>query len=114
MPTADTILPCNGCTACCQLDAIGLHPEDGDDPQAYHTEPFPGSHLLRMLAHQPNGDCFYLDRTTGCTIWGRRPARCRTLDCRVFLSPKMRGSVPPAIITAAQALQSRTASTPVH
>ena len=85
-PAAD--VPCNGCTACCRRDLIILHPESGDDPTAYPedhlfeiTNPFTGV-LSKALRVKPNGDCIYLDRDTGCTNYDRRPAVCRTLDCR--------------------------------
>lgn len=76
------ILPCNGCTACCQGDAIFMHPEEGDDASQYKTEEYLGRIIL---AHKPNRDCIYLNRNTGCTIWERRPSVCRTLDCRILL-----------------------------
>lgn len=76
------ILPCNGCVACCQGDAIFMHPEDGDDETQYKTEMYNGRVIL---AHKPNRDCIYLDRNKGCTIWERRPSVCRGLDCRVLL-----------------------------
>lgn len=75
-------VPCGNCTICCQRDTTYLHPELGDDPEMYQTE-------IRqrrvMLAHKKNGDCIYLDRDTGCTIYERRPAICRELDCRLIL-----------------------------
>jgi Fe-S-cluster containining protein len=79
-------VPCNGCTACCQGDAISLHPELGDNPENYKTEIY----LNRIiLAHKKNGDCVYLDRQTGCTIYDRRPGICQELDCRfIFMFSK--------------------------
>ena len=70
---------CNGCTACCEGDVIYIHPECGDDPDQYITEPVGDGRLT--LARRPNGDCVYLDRKHGCTIWERRPIVCRELDC---------------------------------
>lgn len=85
-PRAD--VPCNGCNICCRRDLLVLHPEMGDDPAQYRTtrisHPFTGE-PVHALQHQPNGDCIYLDRRTGCTIHDRAPAICRTFDCRELL-----------------------------
>jgi hypothetical protein len=77
------IVPCGNCTVCCQGNLIYLHPECGDDASLYKTEP--ASDGRTMLAHKPNGDCIYLDRKEGCTIYDRRPTICRELDCRMWL-----------------------------
>jgi Fe-S-cluster containining protein len=73
------LVPCNGCTLCCQGDAIRL--EEEDLQMNYKTEPhlfYPGA---LMLAHKPNGDCIYLDEK-GCSIHDHAPSLCRTADCR--------------------------------
>jgi Fe-S-cluster containining protein len=71
-------VPCNGCTLCCQGDAIRLLPQD--DPALYQTVP----HFVMagevMLAHKANGDCIYLDG--GCTIQATKPLMCKEMDCR--------------------------------
>ena len=72
-------VPCNGCTLCCQNDAVRLLP--GDDPAEYKTEPHPYLHGALMLAHKPDGSCIYLVGT-GCTIHGRAPVMCQEMDCR--------------------------------
>jgi Fe-S-cluster containining protein len=82
MSVKETVLACGGCTACCENDAVGIHPELGDNPKEYRAE-IVGERLV--LAHQDNGDCIYLERGKGCTIWNRRPALCREFDCRVFI-----------------------------
>jgi len=87
----DRLVLCDGCTLCCQGDAVFLHPECGDDPRRYRTEPA-GERL--MLAHKANGDCIYLQRRSGCTIWDRRPTVCREMDCRVFLDPELLAALP--------------------
>jgi len=76
-------VPCNGCVACCQNDMMYLHPEDGDDPAIYegNTRECNGRTALK---HKENGDCIYLDRDSGCTIHDKRPAVCRSMDCRIF------------------------------
>lgn len=72
-------VPCNGCTLCCQGDAIRLEVEDRAED--YHTEPHPRIPGALMLAHKPNGECIYLDEH-GCSIHGRAPSLCRIADCR--------------------------------
>lgn len=81
------IVPCDGCTVCCQGDAVLLHPECGDVANQYRTEQCGDGRL--MLAHQGNGDCIYLDRQQGCAIWAKRPTVCRELDCRIFSEPEL-------------------------
>lgn len=82
-------VPCNGCTACCRAEVpprrLVLRLDLGDDPADYECE----STVERLtgkpcfaLKNQENGDCIYLDRETGCTIYERRPAPCRLFDCR--------------------------------
>lgn len=82
-------VPCNGCTLCCQNDLLILHPEMGDDPNAYETmrcvNPITGKPAL-ALAHKKEGGCIYLG-DNGCTIHDKAPAICREFDCRkLFLS----------------------------
>jgi hypothetical protein len=72
-------VPCNGCTLCCQGDAIRLTEED--NPDDYETEPHPYIAGEKMLAHKPNGDCIYLNEN-GCSIHDRAPSLCRSADCR--------------------------------
>ena len=82
--TLTNYVPCNGCVACCQGDLIVLHPELGDDPTQYETTKVGN---LLVLAHKDDSkDCIYLDRERGCTIYDKRPAICRSLDCRILLS----------------------------
>lgn len=72
------LVPCNGCTLCCQGEVIELV-RGVDRVNDYQVKRFHGAWVLD---HKPNGDCVYLDRATGCTIWQRRPALCRDFDCR--------------------------------
>lgn len=74
-----TFVPCNGCTLCCQGDAIRLTEED--NPSDYLTETHPYIAGALMLAHKQNGDCIYLDEK-GCSIHERAPSLCRSADCR--------------------------------
>lgn len=76
-------VPCNGCTLCCRLDLIVLHPERGDDPARYLTEPMEHpmtGKTVHVLKHGPDGWCIYLGQN-GCTIHDRAPAICREFDC---------------------------------
>jgi len=83
-----TLPECATCPGfCCRNDTISLHPERGDDPALYITEPI--THPLTgqpgfMIAHKPNGDCVYLAEVGGagrCSVYDHRPAICRAFDC---------------------------------
>ena len=77
-------VPCNGCRACCEHEAVILHPDKGDDVATYDTMPVPGAAIPGvMLKHKPDGSCTYLGES-GCTIYERRPYLCRLYDCRKF------------------------------
>lgn len=81
-------VPCNGCTLCCRSDAISIHPELGDVPEDYLTEPHMVPQMaadgILMLAHKPDGSCVYLT-DAGCGIHGKAPALCREFDCRKWV-----------------------------
>jgi hypothetical protein len=72
-------VPCNGCTLCCQGDAVKIEKEDLD--RNYHTEPHPYIPGALMIAHKQNGDCIYLIENS-CSIHDNAPALCRSADCR--------------------------------
>lgn len=74
------LLKCDGCTVCCQKDAIYLNNED--NKTLYLTEIYNDKIIL---AHKDNGDCIYLDRDKGCMIYEHRPIVCRGFDCRHLL-----------------------------
>ncbi len=74
-------VPCNGCTLCCQGDAVRLEQEDG--AHQYQTEPHPYVPGALMLAHKPNGECVYLEND-GCSIHDHAPSLCRAADCRTL------------------------------
>jgi uncharacterized protein len=80
-------VPCGTCTLCCKYEAIILHPEDGDDFTQYETtigtNPFSGQ-PVHMLKQRKDGTCTYLG-PFGCSIYNRRPAICRSFDCRVLV-----------------------------
>lgn len=73
------IVPCNGCTLCCQGDIIRL--EHDELKHGYQTDPHPFIIGARMLAHKANGECIYLGEG-GCGIHDQAPALCRIADCR--------------------------------
>lgn len=79
--TAETSVPCNGCTRCCHGDAIRLLPED--DASKYATVPHESMPGHLMLDHNPSGDCIYLG-PTGCLIHETKPLMCREMDCRTI------------------------------
>lgn len=79
-------LPCGSCRLCCHSEAIILHPEDGDNPDDFETavieHPLHGN-LVFIIKPKESGDtaCRYLG-PFGCSIYARRPAICRSFDCR--------------------------------
>lgn len=75
-------VPCNGCVACCRQDLILLKPHMGDKPKRYIYKIVDNQVALE---HKKNGDCIYLDREKGCTIWHRRPVVCQEFDCRAVV-----------------------------
>jgi Fe-S-cluster containining protein len=50
-----------------------------DDPADYRHKKRAGRGWV--LKTRPDGGCAYLDDSTGCTIWAKRPAMCRTFHC---------------------------------
>lgn len=87
--TTEARVPCNGCFACCRNVVILL---PLDDPRDYAVSPIrgPAGQSGWQLQTKPNGDCIYLDRATGCTIYQRRPTMCRGFDCRLFYAKHSR------------------------
>lgn len=74
------VLQCGSCVLCCQRQDITLDKAAGDRASDYDCVRKEGRWVLRK---QANGDCVYLRRNQGCTIYRRRPALCRQFDCRV-------------------------------
>lgn len=78
-------VPCDGCTARCR-GAVPVRPEWGDRPTVYETisgtDPHTGR-LVLLLKRDGDGGCLYLG-ASGCSIYGRRTAICRSFDCRAF------------------------------
>lgn len=73
-------LKCNGCTLCCQGDAV--RQLSGDD-MSLKWVPHQSGGGLMMLDHKPNGDCVYLT-LEGCSLHytGNKPQQCCEMDCR--------------------------------
>ena len=124
-------VPCGKCRLCCQKEAIVLMPHEGDDIASYehvmiNVETTPmlkvGAVTLGMreqkelaiLRQQPNGDCVYLDRKTGCTIHDRAPAMCKRFDCRKWFLKVMRGRFPNFDREIAEAGRKRLHTLPLH
>jgi Fe-S-cluster containining protein len=74
-------VPCNGCVRCCKKDLVRLLPQDDETQYKTEPHPLPGFEFERVLAHKPNGDCWYLG-DSGCTIHETKPTMCRSMDCR--------------------------------
>ncbi len=72
------LIPALGCrTLCCRRLMVLVSQEDLDEGLEAHA-PF-----IDVLKRAPGGACQYLDEVNGaCTVWERRPLRCRTYDCR--------------------------------
>lgn len=79
-------MPCGACRQCCFHEHVFLHPERGDDPDAYRTkETFdPTVNMVRLeLVKRADGSCTYLG-PRGCTIHERAPSTCRKFDCKAL------------------------------
>ena len=72
-------VPCNGCTLCCWNDAVRIL--DTENANRWKTEPHPRYQNRLMLAHKPDGSCWYLGEH-GCTIQNSKPQQCYEMDCR--------------------------------
>jgi Fe-S-cluster containining protein len=85
---ADSEVPCDGCTACCEASQfVHIDPDETDALAAIPAEllfPAPGlpdGHVI--LGYDEHGRCPMLV-DGGCSIYEHRPRTCRTYDCRVF------------------------------
>lgn len=110
--TTTQIVPCGNCTECCKRDLIFLKPDLGDKVGNYDCVFVIDKWILK---HKKNGDCIYLDRAKGCTIYSNRPVVCRGLDCRFILDlPRdtrkeyiARGLIRKSLLKAARELRKR-------
>src|SRR6202042_743356 len=83
-----SVVPCDGCTACCtssQFVAIG--PDETDTLAHIPAELLfpaprqPAGHVL--LGYDERGHCPMLIENR-CSIYEHRPRTCRSYDCRIF------------------------------
>lgn len=75
-------LACGNCTVCCREQVVIASESWGDDLSLYGSEhASEAKDGMKMLIQRPNGDCVYLDRATGCTIYETRPVMCRAFNC---------------------------------
>ena len=85
---AESVVPCDGCTACCRsAQFVTIGPEESDAlahvPSAL-LFPAPGAPAgTLLLGYDERGHCPMLvdDR---CSIYDHRPRACRAYDCRVL------------------------------
>lgn len=72
-------IKCGGCTLCCH-ESVDLLPTE--DHSAYDTyfDPEIGAWRLNVGVDRK---CIYLGEK-GCTIYSKRPVKCRAFDCRLL------------------------------
>jgi len=98
---ADSVVPCGGCTACCESSQF-VHVGPDDHAALAHIPPallfpapgLPPGHLL--MGYDDRGRCPMLG-DTGCSIYDHRPRTCRTYDCRVFAATGLESEDQPRI-----------------
>ena len=83
-----SVVPCDGCTACCRSSQfIHIEPDEADTIAHVPAEllvPAPGlpdGHVV--MGYDEHGCCPMLVDDQ-CSIYEHRPRTCRTYDCRVF------------------------------
>jgi Fe-S-cluster containining protein len=95
-------VPCGKCVTCCQRVLIFLCPSDIFFK--YKTKNL--SKGITVLQQKENGDCIYLKRNFGCTIYQNRPLLCQHFDCREAV--KMPREHPKEILQAAKKCNKRS------
>jgi hypothetical protein len=86
--SADAVVPCGGCTACCTSSQfVHIEPDELDTlrhvpaPLRFPAPGLPRGHVV--LGYDEEGRCpMLLD--DACSIYEHRPRTCRTYDCRVY------------------------------
>jgi Fe-S-cluster containining protein len=84
----DSVVPCDGCTACCTASQF-VHIAPGETDTLAHIPAallFPAPRLPRghvLMGYDERGHCPMLVDNR-CSIYEHRPATCRTYDCRIF------------------------------
>ena len=80
-----TRIDCGDCHLCCQNGMLVILIDGPDDMWPYKCSPrVANGEIIRVLDHQPNGDCVYLG-PDGCSIHGQHPHMCRVFDCADFV-----------------------------
>lgn len=84
----ESVVPCDGCTACCTSSQfIHIGPDEVETLAHIPAELlFPAPRLPTgnvLLGYDANGHCPMLIDGE-CSIYEHRPRTCRTYDCRVF------------------------------
>jgi Fe-S-cluster containining protein len=84
----DSVVPCDGCTACCTSSQfVHIGPDETETlariPAAllFPAPRMPRGHVL--MGFDERGHCPMLVDNR-CSIYEHRPATCRTYDCRIF------------------------------
>jgi hypothetical protein len=88
--SAEAVVPCDGCTACCESSQFVLvEPDEHDARLAIPSEllfPAPGMDPgFSLIPHDEHGRCAMF-RDGGCSIYPHRPRACRAYDCRVLVA----------------------------
>jgi len=84
----EVVVPCDGCTACCESSQFVLVQPDEDDARAAIPAellfPAPGAPKgYSLLPYDEHGRCPML-HDGACSIYEHRPRTCRAYDCRVL------------------------------
>jgi hypothetical protein len=86
--TAESVVPCDGCTACCTSSQFVAVAPDETDTLAHIPAGLlfpaprrPAGHVL--LGYDERGHCPMLVENR-CSIYEHRPRTCRSYDCRVL------------------------------
>ena len=84
----DSVVPCDGCTACCTSSQfVHIGPQETDTLRRipagllFAAPRLPRGHVL--LGYDERGHCPMLIDNK-CSIYEHRPRTCRTYDCRVL------------------------------
>jgi Fe-S-cluster containining protein len=111
---AASVVPCDGCTACCTSSQfVHIGPDEADALAHIPRELLfpaprrPPGHVV--LGYDEHGHCPML-RDGRCSIYTHRPQACRTYDCRVFAATGVDAAEHPDIARQARRWAFRTAT----
>lgn len=82
---------CGTCRLCCKNLGDGLRLSNLDNPGMFENVKEmadPDSVLgntKKVIRCKSNGDCYYLNKTTGCKIHGIHPKSCQGFDCMLLM-----------------------------